>query len=109
MANSFIRKSSRNVSTTPIRIGSYTVGANTSATVIGLSVANVSNTGIFANVYINDGSSNFFLAYNTPIPNGSTLVPIGGDQKVVLNTSDGIFAQTTGGNCDVIFSILEIS
>jgi hypothetical protein len=39
---------------------------------------------------------------------GGALVPIGGDQKLVLEAADAIKCSATS-NCDVILSVLEIS
>ena len=44
MASNFDVKTSRSVGTTATRIGSYTVAASTKTTVIGLTLANVTNT-----------------------------------------------------------------
>jgi hypothetical protein len=39
---------------------------------------------------------------------GGALVPIGGDQKVVMEAADAIKVSTSGTS-DVILSVLEIS
>ena len=99
---------SRGVFGAPARVGSYVIGGGISATAIGLSVANVSNSTVTANVYLNDGVDNTHIVYNAPIPSGGTLVALGGEQKLVMVTGDSIFIQSTGP-CDVILSVLEIS
>ncbi len=45
---------------------------------------------------------------NAQIPVGSTLVPVGGDQKLVLETDDYVQVQTTGA-AHVITSFVEIT
>ena len=110
MANTFTRKLSRSVGLTPTRVGSYTVGSSTATTVIGLSIANVTGSTISANVYHSDGTNNTFIVYNAPVPAGGTLVAVGGDQKIVLTTGDGIFVQSSAAtSIDAIMSVLEIS
>ena len=110
MANTFTRKLSRSIGTTATRVGSYTVAASTSTTAIGLSVANTSTAAISANVYHSDGTNNTYIVYNAPIPAGGSLVAVGGDQKIVMETGDGIFVQSTvASSADVILSILEIT
>jgi len=110
MANTFTRKLSRSIGTTATRVGTYTVGASTSTTAIGLSVANTSTASISANVFHSDGSNNTYIVYNAPIPAGGSLVAVGGDQKIVLVTGDGIFVQSTAASSvDAILSILEIT
>ena len=53
---------------------------------------------------------NVFLIKDAPIPVGGTLVPIGGDQKVVLQATDVIKVQSdTANSADTILSILEIT
>lgn len=110
MANTFARKTSRSVGTTAAAVGSYTVGASTSTTVIGLSLANKTNAGISANVYHYDGANVTFLVTGAPIPTGASLVVIGGDQKVVLTTGDSIFVQSSANaSIDAVMSVLEIT
>jgi hypothetical protein len=108
--NTFKRKLSRGVGITPTRVGSYTVGAGATAVVIGFTVTNILGASITANVYINDGSANTSLLTNAPISAGSSLVVVGGDQKVVLEASDGIFVQSSAAaSVDVVMSIMEIT
>lgn len=108
MANTFTRKLSQNVGTTPTAVGSYT--ANTTAVVVGLTVTNVSGSAIAANVFINDGAANTYIAASAPISSGSSLVAIGGDQKVVLLAGDKIFVQSSASSSmDAVLSILEIT
>jgi hypothetical protein len=52
----------------------------------------------------------YSLISNAPILTGSTLVPIGGEQKVVLQPADQLrVVSTANGAVDVIVSLLEIS
>ena len=83
MANTFTRKLSQNVGTTATAINSYTVAANTTVVVVGLTVTNKTGSSITANVFINDGAANTFISSNAPISSGSSLVAVGGDQKLV--------------------------
>ena len=112
MANIFTRKNSREITTSPTKIGSYSVGASTIATVIGLSVANKTANTVTANVYLSDNTNavtgNTYIAYNTTIVAGGTLIVAGGDQKLVLIPGDSIVVQSTG-NVDANMNVLEIS
>jgi hypothetical protein len=59
---------------------------------------------------VNDGSNDTYLIKSAPIPSGGTLVIIGGDQKVVLETLDSIKIKSdTAASVDVVMSILEIT
>jgi hypothetical protein len=110
MANTFLRKTSRNIGTTPTRVGSYTVGASTQTTIIGLDCSNITTNTISVDVYHSDGTDNTYIIKNAPIPSGSSLITVGGDQKVVLQTGDGIFVvSNTASSVDVVMSILEIT
>lgn len=77
-------------------------------TIIGCSVANKLNTPISANVIYNDGTTDAYIAANIEIPVGSTFVPIGGDQKLVLTPSDTLKASSNATNgADVVVSYLN--
>ena len=110
MANTFTRKLSRGVGTSAAAIGSYTVGANTTVVIVGLTVTNTSGSAITANVFINDGAANTSVVTNAPISSGASLVPIGGDQKIVLLTGDSLQVQSSAASSvDAILSIMEIT
>lgn len=110
MANTFTRKLSRGVGTTATAIGSYTVAANTTVVIVGLTVTNTSGSAITANVFINDGSANTSVVTNAPISSGASLIPVGGDQKIVLLTGDSVRVQSSAASSiDAILSIMEIT
>jgi hypothetical protein len=110
MANSFKRKLSRSIGTSLTAVGSYTVGASTEVTIIGLDVANRTASQVLVDVTLNDGSNDTYLIYQAPIPSGGSLALIGGDQKVVLETNDSIKVKSdTASSVDAVMSILEIT
>lgn len=110
MPNTFKRKLSINVSNTFASVGSYTVSPATQVTVIGLSIANRTAGQIAIDATLDTGSSNTYLIKDAPIPSGASLVIVGGDQKVVLESSDRILVKSdTANSADVIMSILEIT
>lgn len=110
MANTFTRKLSRGVGTSLTAVGSYTVGASTDVTVIGLTVANTTASQVLVDATLNDGSNDTYIVKNAPVPAGSSLVIIGGDQKVVLTTNDSIKVKSdTASSVDAVMSILEIT
>jgi hypothetical protein len=91
-------------------VGSYTVGASTEVTIIGLDVANRTASQVLVDVTLNDGSNDTYLIYQAPIPSGGSLALIGGDQKVVLETNDSIKVKSdTASSVDAVMSILEIT
>lgn len=110
MANTFKRYTSRNVGTSPATVGSYTVGASTQTTVIGLSVANRHANTLSVDVYHNDGADDTYIVENAPVPAGGSLIVVGGDQKLVMESGDSIkvvSSETT--SADVFMSVLEIT
>ena len=115
MANNFKNKLSANMHSvgTPsgfANVGGYTESKGVVATVIGLSISNVSDSGIEVDVIVNSAtgpSGNIFVVKNAPVPVGGALVAIGGDQKVVLNENHSLMVRPLSGNVDVVMSILE--
>lgn len=110
MANTFTRKTSRNIGTAATQVGSYTVGAATSTTIIGLTVCNTSAAAVTADIYHYDGTNTTYLVKGAPINVGGSLVAVGGDQKVVLITGDSIYVKSSAAtSLDVVMSVLEIT
>ena len=110
MANTFLRKTSRNIGTSATTVGSYTVGASTATTVIGLTCANTTTAAITVDVQHNDGSNDTYIVKGATVPSGGSLVVVGGDQKGVLEAGDSVKVTSSAAtSCDVIMSILEIT
>lgn len=111
MANAFLRKTSRDVGTSAAQVGSYTVGSGVETTIIGLTLANTTASAIDVDVYLHDGSdNNTYMIKSAPIPVGSTLIVVGGEQKVVLEPDDEIYVESSAASSvDVVMSILEVS
>jgi hypothetical protein len=110
MANTFYRKLSRNVGTVAATVGSYTVGSSTTSIIVGLTICNTTGAAVNATVSVNDGTNNYYLVSAAPIPGGGSLVVIGGDQKVVLQTNDSVkVVSDAATSLDVIMSIMEIT
>jgi len=108
MANNFKSNLAANIVTTGNSV--YTCPSATQTTIIGVTLSNKSAGTITANVFITRSAVDYSIISNAPIISGSTLVPIGGDQKVVLQAAD-VLKVTTSANSslDVIASLLEIS
>ena len=110
MANTFTRKVSRNIGASLTSVGSYTVGAGVQTTVIGLSVCNTTTSPVTVDVTVNDGSNDTYLVKGAGVGVGNALIPIGGDEKVVLITGDSVRVKSSAAtSLDVVMSILEIS
>ena len=91
-------------------INAYVCPAATQTTAIGMTIANLDTNAITANVMLNAAGSNVYVLKNATIAPGGALVPIGGDQKLVLEAGDYLHVNTsTSSSADVIVSVLEIS
>lgn len=62
--------------------------ANSNDTIVGISVANVTAGSVNASVFINDGTNDFYLVKDAPIPSGSALQVLDGGAKVVVQSGD---------------------
>jgi hypothetical protein len=82
--------------------------AGTQTTIIGMTIANINTDPIVANVTITSAGSTFSVVYQAEVPVGSSMVPIGNLQKLVLEPGDYIQVQTTS-NAHVIASGIEIT
>jgi hypothetical protein len=108
MANNFKNYANSAIGTALSTI--YTAGPGVQSSVIGMSVSNLLTSPITANVIVNISGSNYFMVKSAQIDPGSALIPIGGDQKLVLEAGDYVAVQSnTTSSADVIMSLLEIS
>jgi len=108
MANTFKNYLTANVGTTATTVLTGASGAQT--TVIGMTVANTTTSSVTASVTLTSGATTVYLVKDATVPAGGSLVPIGGDQKVVVEASDVIQVQSSAAtSLDVILSVLEIS
>jgi hypothetical protein len=90
----------------------YTTPAATSTTVIGVNVANIVSQNIYVDVEITDSSEAVtkYLVKGAVIPQGSSAILVGGEQKVVLEANDSItVTSNVTDSADVVVSVLEIS
>ena len=108
MPNTFKNFANANVGTTTTTV--YTCPAATQTTVIGMTVANTTTNNITASVQVNHAGTDVFLVKDAMVPAGGALVPVGGDQKLVLEAGDTIRVTSSIANSiDAIVSVLEIS
>jgi hypothetical protein len=85
------------------------VGPNqTQTTLFGMSLANVTDRPILANVTVTSAGDTYSMIYKAQIPVGSTLVPVGNNQKLVLEDGDFVQVDSTGA-AHVIASGVEIT
>ena len=110
MANTFKNYTLKAAGTTAQN--AYAAGVGVQATVIGMTIANITTSPISVNVILNGGNitGNVYLVQNATIAPGGALVPIGGDQKLVAEAGDYLqVSSSVASSADVIVSVLEIS
>jgi hypothetical protein len=115
MANNFKNYFLKSAGTTAQNV--VVAGTGVQSTVIGLTIANLITSPISANIILNTGQQNgvgqgqnVYMVLNATIAPGGALVPIGGDQKLVLEAGDYLQVNTSvASSADVIVSVLEIS
>jgi len=108
MANTFKSYANKNVGTSAATV--YTCPSSTQTTLIGLSMANTSISPITTDAYVTRSAVNYYLVKGATVPVGGSLVIVGGDQKVVLQSSDVLYilnSAATSGDC--FASLLEIT
>lgn len=108
MASTFKNYFTQNIGTTNTAI--YTSPSGSNSTVIGISMCNVTNQTIAGSIFIVSGGANTHMVKSASLPIGSALVPVGGDQKLVLEGGDAIYVYSNTANAiDTIVSVLELT
>ena len=114
MANSFLSETDTAVGTSPASI--YTCPAATETTIIGLSISNIVSSQILIDVVLDasgrssGAEDSVYLIKAAPIPVGSSIVVVGGDQKVVMEPGDVLkVTSDTASSADVVMSHLDIT
>jgi len=106
--NNFKLKTKASVGVTTV--GIYTVPVSTTTTILGITLANVSGSGINVTVGIaRTVADDVSIIRNVPIPQGSSLEFMQGN-KVVLEPDDAVTVKSDVLNSlDVSLSILEMT
>jgi|TARA_R110002126_G_scaffold217491_1_gene363337 hypothetical protein len=108
MANTFTSYGNKSVGTSAATV--VTIGASTQTTVIGMSCANILTSPVTVDAYFTRSAVDYYLVKGATVPVGGSLVIVGGDQKVVLITSDVLkVVSSTASSIDVVTSVLNIT
>lgn len=110
MANTFKNSITGSIGTTNTIV--YSTPVATSATVIGVSVANVISNNISVSVRLTDTSTSktVYLVKDALLVPGGSAVLVGGEQKLVMEATDSLAVVSSAANsADVIVSVLEIT
>jgi hypothetical protein len=108
MANTFKNAVSSAIGTSQTSV--YTVPSATTATVIGLTVSNITSSDITVDVVVTDtsASTSVHIVKGATVPVGGAVVPIGGDQKVVLEATDILkVTSSASSSADALVSVLQ--
>ena len=110
MANAFKTFTARDIDASSTTI--YTCPSSTETTIIGLNIANILGVSITVTVELYDGGGNdpTHIVKDAIVPVGSSLVAVGGDQKIVMNATDILKIKGSQTDCcDAVLSVLEIT
>lgn len=114
MANTFLSETSAGIGTSPTTV--LTCPSSTQTTVIGLSVSNRATSQINVDVVLDatgrtsGAEDSVYIVKGAPVPVGSSLVVVGGDQKLVMEPGDIVTVTSDiDSSADVILSHLDIS
>ena len=104
MAQDFERYIQRNVGTSAATVHT----SNSDDAVISIRCANTTTSTIQVDVFINDGSNDYYLIKNAPIVSGGSLELIDGGSKIVMQNNDILKAQSdTASSLDVWASFVD--
>jgi len=114
MANSFLSETDTGIGTSPATV--FTCPSATETTIIGLTVANIESSQVLVDVQLDasgrtsGAEDSVYIVKDAPVPAGSSLVVIGGSQKVVMEPGDAIVVTSdTAASIDVVLSHLDIT
>jgi hypothetical protein len=108
MANTFTSYVNKDVGTSAATV--VTVGASTQTTLIGMSCANTTASPVTVDAYVTRSAVDYYLVKGATVPVGGSLVIVGGDQKVVLITSDALkVLSSAAASIDLFTSVLNIT
>jgi len=108
MANVFTSYANKNVGTSAATV--VTVASGTQCTIIGMSAANTSASPVTVDAYFTRSAVDYYLVKGATVPVGSSLVIVGGDQKVVLTAADVLkVVSSAASSVDAVTSVLNIT
>ena len=104
MAQDFERYIQRNVGTSAATVHT----SNSDDAIISVRCANTTTSTINIDVFINDGSNDYYLIKNAPIVPGGSLELIDGGSKIVMLNNDVLKAKSdTASSLDVWDSFVD--
>ncbi len=113
MANTFKLKTKAGIDASLVKV--YTVPADTTTVVIGLTIANIKGASVTADAKIvsdtsdSETNADVYIAKDIPLPAGSSVEVMAGN-KIVLQATDEVWVSGSVTDAvDAVLSIMEIS
>ena len=113
MANTFKLKTKAGIDASLVKV--YTVPADTTTVVIGLTIANIKGASVTADAKIvsdtsdSETNADVYIAKNIPLPAGSSVEVMAGN-KIVLQATDEVWVSGSATDAvDAVLSIMEIT
>ena len=104
MAQDFERDKARNVGTSASTLRT----ANSDDAIVGINVANTTTSQITIDVFIHDGSNDFYIVKNAPVPTGGAIQVLDGGAKIVMVSGDALKVKSnTASSADVWVSVVD--
>ena len=104
MAQDFERYIQRNVGTSAATVHT----SNSDDAIISIRCANTTTSTINVDVFINDGSNDYYIIKNCPIVSGGSLELIEGGSRIVMKSSDVLKVKSdTASSLDVWASFID--
>ena len=113
MANTFKLKTKAGIDASLVKV--YTVPADITTVVIGLTIANIKGASVTADAKIvsdtsdTETNADVYIAKNIPLPAGSSVEVMAGN-KIVLQATDEVWVSGSATDAvDAVLSIMEIT
>jgi hypothetical protein len=108
MSTSFNNAVIKNIGPTPVTV--VTIASNARATVIGLSLTNLTTGNVMASVQVNDGAGNTgYFCYNIIVPPNTSLRAVSQGEKLILGSSNSLLISADqAGALDALVSYVTI-
>lgn len=108
MASFFRNSIIKEIGTVPVEV--LTTAANTRATIIGLSLANLTEGIVLVDIMVKDDTSvTGYYGKNLVLPPNSSLRVVNGGEKLILATSNALYVSTNvTASVDAVISYVEL-
>jgi len=108
MATLFKNSVTKEVGTTPVEV--ITTNDSTRATVIGLSIANLTSSFVYIDVLVeDDGSTQGYYLKDTVLPANTALRVVNQGEKLILAPNNKLYVRSSvADSVDVVSSYVEV-